>query len=237
MFQEQHKGADHAGPVSKLEVPVIVDTPFTSESFERINAELKELRMQLQLLKMESARHADEPAPVTVEEDIAEVENYILGTEGWEVSYILDVLMHSGIEDSGLDMFGMMWYSPNCPLDPMLFDELEKKYSYEITQLRSERRLLFDGINSALLETFQQHMDSYSWTMPKSGRLHSTWQKEQVIEALNKLMNQEPIPGQLTGREIYNNMDWPDLREEIDIIGNDIEKLLIDDMITEILCC
>ncbi|XP_011077422.1 uncharacterized protein LOC105161437 isoform X1 [Sesamum indicum] len=233
-LKEQHKVADHAGPVS---IPVIEDTPFTSESFERINAELKELRMQLQILKMESGQHADEPAPVTAEEDIAEVENYLLGTEGWEVSYILDVLMHSGIQDSDLDMFGMMWYSPDSPLDPMLFDELEKRYTDEITRLRSERRLLFDGINSALLETFQQHIDSYSWAMPKSGRLHSTWQKEQVVDALDKLMNQEPIKGQVTSGVIYNNMDWPDLRGEIDIIGNDMEKLLIDDMITEILCC
>ncbi|KAL0336854.1 UNVERIFIED_CONTAM: hypothetical protein Scaly_1960500 [Sesamum calycinum] len=237
MFQEQHKGADHAGPVSMHEVPVIEDTPFSSESFERINAELKELRMQLQLLKMESGRHADEPAPVIAEEDIAEVENYIFGTEGWEVSYILDVLMHSGIQDSGIDMFGMTWYSLDCPLDPMLFDELEKKYCDEINRLRSERRLLFDGINSTLLETFQQHIDSYSWTMPKSGRLHSTCREEHVIEALNKFMNQEPMTGQVTGRVIYNNMDWPDLRGEIDIIGKEIEKSLIDDMVNEILCC
>ncbi|KAK4432389.1 hypothetical protein Salat_1001000 [Sesamum alatum] len=238
--QEQHKGAsDHASPVSMLDVPVVADTPFSAENFERINAELKELRMQLQLLKMESGRHADDkPAPVTVEEDdIAEVENYTLGTdEGWEVPYVLDVLMHSGVEDSGLDMFGMMWYSPDRPLDPMLFEELEKKYNDEMIRLRSERRLLFDGINSALLETFQQHVDD---SFSGAGRLqYSTWQKEKVIDALDKLMNQEPVKGQLvTRRVIYKEMHWPDLRGEIDIIGNKIEELLMDDMITEILCC
>lgn len=185
---------------------------------------------------MESGRHVEESTLAPAEEDIAEVGNDILGTEGWEVSYTLDVLIHSGLQDSGFDMFRMMWYSPDCPLDPSLFDELEKKYSDEITRSRSERRLLYDRINSALLEIFQQYVDFCPWVMPKFGRAHSTWEKEGVVDALEKLINQEPATGQVTQRAIYREMHWPDLSGEIGIIGNQIEQSLIDDMITEILC-
>ncbi|KAK2976628.1 hypothetical protein RJ640_024162 [Escallonia rubra] len=53
------------------------------------------------------------------------------------------------------------WLSPDRPLAPWVFDNLEKKYCDETTGLRSERRLMFDRINSALLDNFQRLLGSY----------------------------------------------------------------------------
>ncbi|KAI3447654.1 hypothetical protein Pfo_004319 [Paulownia fortunei] len=239
---ESSKEADHASPVSVLEVPFTEDASSSSESFEKVSVELNELRMQLQLLTMESGAYGEISTLVPIEEDVTQLSsvlsggNYILGAEGWELSYALDVLIHSGLQDFGFDMFRMMWHSPDCPLDPRLFDNLEKKYGDEITGLRSERRLLFDRINSALLEIFQQHVDLCPWVMPKLAGMHSTWQKERVRDALEKLINQESANGQVPERVLDREMQWRDSKGEIDAIGNEIEKLLIDDMITEFLC-
>lgn len=190
--------------------------------------------MQLQLLKMESGTYDEISTRIPIEKD--NVHSSPRG-EGWEVSYTLDVLINSGLQDFGFDMFRIMWHSSDRPLDPRLFDNLEQKYSDEITGLRSERRLLFDRINSALLEIFQKHIDLRPWVMPKlAGLMHSTWQKERAKDALEKLINQESANGQVTERILDREMQWADSTEEIALMGNEIEKLLIDDMITEFLC-
>ncbi|KAI3473229.1 hypothetical protein Pfo_030521 [Paulownia fortunei] len=161
---ESSKEADHPSPISVLQVPFTEDAS-TSESFERVSAELHELRMQLQLLKMESGTDAEVSTLFPIEEEVVQlspivsVGNYALGAEGWEISYALDVLIDSGLEESDFNMFRTTWHSPDCPLDPKLFDNLEKKYSDQTTGLRSERRLLFDRINSGVLQIFQEHVD------------------------------------------------------------------------------
>ncbi|EPS67296.1 hypothetical protein M569_07480 [Genlisea aurea] len=66
-----------------------------------------------------------------------------LKCEGWEYSYVLKVLSQSGMEEES---------SPNGPLNPSLFDNIEKKYGEETARLRSERMFIFDCINSAIAE-------------------------------------------------------------------------------------
>ncbi|KAK6126135.1 hypothetical protein DH2020_040113 [Rehmannia glutinosa] len=236
---ESSKEADRASPVSILEVPFSEDASSSSEGYEKARAELNELRMQLQLLKMESDAYAKIPRLVSIEKDnIANLTskllegNNILGDEGWAASYAQDVLIQSGLLEFGFDMFRTKSYSPDCPLDPRLFENLEKKYS---DGLRSERRLLFDRINSALLEIFQQHVDLCPWVRPKLAGLHySTWRKERVGDALEKLIYQESENGEVPERELDREMQWLDSKGEIDAIGNEIEELLIDDMIAEV---
>ncbi|KAK6152440.1 hypothetical protein DH2020_015075 [Rehmannia glutinosa] len=236
---ESSKEADRASPVSILEVPFTEDAQSSSESFEKARAELNELRVQLQLLKIESDAYAQLSNLVPIEKDVVNLSSMlsqgknILRPKGWESSYALDVLIHSGLLEFGFDMFRTNSYSsPYCPLDLRLFENLEKKYS---DGLRSERRLLFDRLNSALLEIFQQHVDLCPWVRPKLAGLHySTWRKERVGDALEKLINQESVNGQVPERVLDREMQWLDSKGEIDAIGNEIEELLMDDIITEV---
>lgn len=197
--------------------------------------------MQLQLLKTESVpTYADQiPALVPIEQSPNHPEGYYYKSsgadEGWEVSYALDVLIHSGLYEFGLDILRMMtWHSPYCPLGPTLFDELEKKYSdHEMIGLRPERRLLFDSINSALLEIFQQHVDFCPWVMPK---LRGSKQKEgELKDALEKvIINQESVNVQQVPEMILEDeTQWRDSNIEIDLIGTDIEGFLMEDLIIE----
>ncbi|XP_020553381.1 uncharacterized protein LOC105174401 isoform X1 [Sesamum indicum] len=241
---ESSKEADHPSPISVLEMPFTEDTS-SSESFERVSAELHELRMQLQLLKMESGTYAESSTLVPIEEEVAQLspitseENYPPEDKGWEISYALDVLIESGLEESELNMLRTTWHSPHCPLDPKLFDNLEKKYSDDTSGLRSERRLLFERINSAILEIFQEHVDMCPWVRPKLAGLNLEWEKDGGgvrDAALEKLISQELSNDDISERVVDREMWWSDGKGEIEVIGNEIEKLLIDDMITEVVC-
>ncbi|CAI9760729.1 unnamed protein product [Fraxinus pennsylvanica] len=229
-FSENLLQADPS-PDSVLEIPLTEDVSSVSESFERVNAELHELRMQLQLLKMESQACVEAPTLISSKNDVAQKshmvfeENYMLGADDWKDSYVHDVLIDSGFEESHLFMFRTMWYSSECPLSPWLFDDLEKKYNNdEITGLREERRFLFDRINSALLEAFQRHVDWYPWVMPKIKSVNLTCQKQVVRDACQKLLTGHDfeadryIPERILDRE----MQWLEFKGEIDAIGNSL---------------
>ncbi|XP_022872748.1 uncharacterized protein LOC111391729 isoform X2 [Olea europaea var. sylvestris] len=239
---ESSKNADYHSPVSVLEVPFTEDISSSSESFERVSAELHELRMQLQLLKMESREYPEVPARISSEEDVAQhslmnlEQNHKLGAEDWEASYVLDVLINLGFEESDLDLFRTTWHSSECPLNPELFDNLEKKYSHEQMESRSERRLLFDGINSVFVDVYQQLVDPFPWVMPKLTGVDLKGPKQMIRDNLQKLLSgqdfeaEREIPESILDRD----MQWFEFKGEIDVIGNEIEKLLIDDMITEV---
>ncbi|KAL2533704.1 hypothetical protein Adt_07055 [Abeliophyllum distichum] len=239
---EGSKNADYHSPVSVLEVPFTEDISSSSESFERVSAELHELRMQLQLLKMESGAYPEVPALISSEEDVARhslmdfEQNHKLGGEVWEASYVLDVLINSGFEESDLDFFRTTWHSPECPLHPELFDNLEKKYSDEKTESRSERRLMFDRINAVLVDVYQQLVDSYPWVVPKLTGVDLKDPKQVIRDGLQKLLSGQDFHavGEIPERMIDREMQWFEFKGEIDLIGNEIEKLLIDDMITEV---
>ncbi|KAL2509365.1 hypothetical protein Fot_33012 [Forsythia ovata] len=238
---ETTREADDASPVSVLKAPFTEDS--SSESFERVSTELHELQKHLQLLKMESEAYARVPALFSNQEEVAQQsqldseENQILRAESWEVSYFLDVLIASGFEVADPDMLGESWYTPECPLHPAVFDNLEKKYSEETTVSRSERRLLFDRINSSLLEFLQQHVDSFTLVLPKIIGVSSKWETHRVEDAIRKLLTGQEllVNMDLSDRTLYREMQWLEFKDEIDVIGNEIEKLLIDDMILDVL--
>ncbi|KAL6574775.1 hypothetical protein OROMI_012060 [Orobanche minor] len=242
-LSESSREADHPSPISVLQVPFTEDTS-SSESFERVSAELQELRLQLQLLKMESSTDADMSVLFPIEEEeedntqpspLVSEGNYVLD---WEIFYALDVLITSGLQDSDSNMFRTSWYSADCPLDPNLFENIEKKYSHdETTGTRLERKLLFDRINSALLQIFVEHFDLCPWVMPKLAGLNSKWQKQCVRDAVVELIEKELSGIEIiSDKEVDREMQWSDSKGEIEIIGKELEDLLIDDMINEVLC-
>ncbi|XP_047983177.1 uncharacterized protein LOC125223914 isoform X1 [Salvia hispanica] len=236
---ECSKEADHPSPVSVLEAPCSEETP-SSESFERVSAGLHELRMQLKLLKLESGTYpetCETSALVPIEEEEAQLlpvvseGDPVLSADNWRTCYAVDVLIESGLEESYFHMLRTLWHS-NSPLDPKLFDKLEKKYNNdETTRLRWERRLLFDKINSAVVEIFHERVNLCPWVMPKVSGSNLQWQG--VQDDLERLINQEYGSGY---RELDREMLWSESRAEIEVLGNEIERLLMDEMIAEIIC-
>lgn len=199
--------------------------------------------MQLQLLKVETDECADEPPLLPTKEQMAQQsqimatipkENLTVGSEIWQKSYTNDVLMNSGLQELDLYVLGITWHSPDSPLDPKLFDNLEKKYNHDTSGMRSDRRLLFDQINSAIQKILEERIGSYPWNVPGLGVLHLK-RKEGVGDVLERLMKQEfGKEGDKLDRTGQGELQWLESRNETEAVVNKIEELLVDDLIAEV---
>ncbi|CAK9141985.1 unnamed protein product [Ilex paraguariensis] len=189
---------------------------------------------------MESESYADVPMLVSTDEDAGQgsiifTQEKEIINESWESYYLVDVLIDSGFNETDPDMFMTTCHSPECPLGPWVFDTLEKTYGDETTGPRSERRLLFDRINSALLEIYQMFMKPCVWAKPVTRITGSNWSRHGLIGELHKLLaNQEKRANyDISEKVLDREMQWSDFGEDIEVIGKEIEKLLINDLITE----
>lgn len=198
--------------------------------------------MQLQLLKIESGGYAGTAMLSSSNRDVMQQqpemvyeEKSFVGGDCWESSYIVDALLCSGLEEFDSDTSFVSWHSPECPLGTWVFTNLEKKYNGKTTDLKFERRLLFDRINSAILEIFQQHEEQCPWVQPKIIGA-SKWQKNGVKDFLIKLLvNQElKVNEDRPENRLDRELNWLGFRDDINMIGKEIEKLLIDDLIGEV---
>ncbi|KAF5207175.1 putative methyl-coenzyme M reductase II subunit gamma [Thalictrum thalictroides] len=240
------KEAGQPSPISVLEPPFVEESSSSSDSFEKISADLHGLRMQLQLLKLESSDAYSEGSEMIVssDEDIRDgcrdLPREIRGLNicdkvNRDFSYMVDVLVDSGINDADLDVLSQAWYSPECPILPSVFDELEKKYGEQTTWPRSDRRLLFDRINMGLTELLLPHMDPHPWV--RLGKpIGLQWKVEHLAEELWTLVVRQCNEVKKISPEmaLMNEMKWSDFGDDINTIGNGIEKLLFDELMTEV---
>lgn len=201
--------------------------------------------MQLQLLKLESEEYAEGPMEISSDEDaeeesveVAKERRTFRAGESWESSFVMDVLTDSGFGDADPETFMATWRTPECLIDLSLFQKLEKKYCDQTSWLRCERRLLFDRIHSGLVEIFQQFMNPHPWVKPLERRVGPKRSKDALKEDLCKLLasqekkaNKEDPAEKVLGRE----SQWLDLEDDIDVIGRELERLLIDELVVEFL--
>ncbi|KAJ7977068.1 VARLMGL domain-containing protein [Quillaja saponaria] len=237
------KDADQPSPVSVLEPSFTDDLSSCSECFESLSVDLHGLRMQLQLLKLESDAYVEGPMLVSSDEDgevsaeISDENRLSRNEDNWEYSYIIDVLSVSGLSGTHPDTFLALWHTPECPVSPQLFDELEKKYYDRTSCPRSERRLMFDSINSGLLEIHQKFTDPLPWVNPRTtSKFGSKLMKNGLQDGLYILLarKENKTNRDILGKLLTRETQWLDLREEIDVIGREVERLLIDELLAEV---
>ncbi|KAK8563657.1 hypothetical protein V6N12_035800 [Hibiscus sabdariffa] len=207
------------------------------------SASFRGLRMQLQLLKLESEAYAEGNMLLSSDDDgdeasvgFAEYQGIPRDEENWKSMYIVDILGDSGINGVDLDTFLATWHSPECPVNPLIFEELEKKYCILNPWLRAERRLMFDRINSKLLEIYQQCMDQHLHPSMKSARkIVWKWNIEELEETLCKppVMQNMELHMDVGEMVAVGEWQWPDSRDDIDVICREIERLLVDELAAE----
>ncbi|KAF9664958.1 hypothetical protein SADUNF_Sadunf16G0072500 [Salix dunnii] len=235
------KEADQPSPVSVLETPFPDDLSSGSECFESLSADLNGLRMQLQLLRLKSDAYEEGPMLIIssdedVEGPVGFTEAVQVAEESSEFSYMADVLLSSGINDVDPDTFLRTLHSPECPVKPMVFEEVEKKYCNHASWPRSERRLLFDRLNLALLMIYQQYANSRPWVSSATiagPKWIKNGLKDRVCELVashDKRANKDTAAEKILDRE----PQWLDLREDVDIIGREIERLLTEELVREL---
>ncbi|MCL7050324.1 hypothetical protein MKW94_028603 [Papaver nudicaule] len=245
------KEAEQPSPVSILE-PVFVDEASPdSDCFGSVSADLQGLRMQLQLLKLESTEDVyseDMEMAVSSDDETGEGSICFSNEKGGLIerlsdensrgfSYLIDVLVDSQFLDADTDMQLQTWYAPDCPLNLSVFENLEKKkYGGDATEWpRSERKLFFDRINSGLIEILQQQEDPHPWIKAtrKTGRV---LRKEPLEEELWKLLLVSEREEESAENVMVLGKDlWLELGDEIDVVGREIERSLTVDLVAEIL--
>ncbi|CAA7046253.1 unnamed protein product [Microthlaspi erraticum] len=238
--RESAKEGEQPSPVSVLEAfdddDDDDDVSSSSECFESVSADLQGLRMQLQLLKLESAAHNESGMLVSSDEETDQEESSTitdeamitqeLGEEDWKSLYLVDLLANSRFGDS--DHTTIM---ATTPVDPSLFDDLEKKYSSLKTSTRLERKFLFDQISRELIQMLKQLSNPHPWVKPT--RVCPKWDTNKIEETLRDLVTRKEEKASKDDVE-EKELQWLSLEDDIEMIGRDIEEMLTDELIAEL---
>lgn len=235
------KESEQPSPVSVLEAPFVEDLSSGSECFERVSAELHGLRKQLQLLRLESEVYDEGSMLISSDEygeestEVHDGKHFPRVGECWRSCYLVDVLTLSGLEKAGCEFFLGTWHSPDCPIGPWVFEDLEKRYGELESCFRFERRLLFDHINARILEISQEFMDLEAWVKTPRKYIGPQWLKDILKSELHKLLDKHESNLAHNGLDtmILSDMRWIRPGAHIGAVGRDMEALLLDELIVE----
>ncbi|KAJ6842833.1 uncharacterized protein M6B38_298810 [Iris pallida] len=230
------KEVDQPSPIPVLE-PIPAEEDDSYDCFEKISSDLQELWTQLKLLKLESADTytGDFDTLNSSEEDNVSLQKFggILQSfrddEERDYSYLLDLLLDSGAHDANEDGLLFACQSLEFSVGPEVFEKLEKKYSVMVSWSRSDRKLLFDLISSILVDV----------TIP-SPNLHSAkprgqlvWAREELVEKVwQTIVKRRKEVGGKQDAQILDRR-WLDLVDDVDIVGKDLERMIIEDLMEE----
>ncbi|XP_016452732.2 uncharacterized protein LOC107777253 isoform X1 [Nicotiana tabacum] len=238
------KETDQGSPNSVLEPPFQEEKLCTSEFHG-----LCSVAVQLQFLETNSEETYSEGSEMGVSNDehsergsldlLQDSENVLTDfkfAESRDFSYLVDVLDEASLHGMNLGMCFETWHSLDCPVNPSLFDLLEKKYGKQTSWLKSERKLLFDRINSGLSEILHSFLDIYIRGKSLKRRCCSALRRIDVEEELwRMLVSQEnEVHKDLSGKAIGNETKWLQVEEELSSICREIEKYLFDELAAEL---
>ncbi|WOL16254.1 hypothetical protein Cni_G25041 [Canna indica] len=235
---------EQTSPISVLETPS-EDETYGSGCFERLSSDLKELRAQLQLLKLESVDtcimenealwgngncamddHSDGVLPSR------EVQQNFRDDDDRDYAYLLDMLIESGFLGVGNNKLLNGCCFPSYPMDQNVFDQLEKKYNGDPSWSISERKLLFDVINCSLAGLVANHLDEQPWVTSNIRRL--AWDQEGLVETLWQMVVKQRKEMSCNWGNVLVLPEWISLECGIDAIGRGIERMLNNDLLEEL---
>lgn len=235
-------------PNSVFEPPFEEETLSNSACVQNVDANLHDLLLQLELLRSESSETCSEGDGMNVSSDDdferGSVNNAVKSElfmrpfsieAGRDFSYLVDVFTEAGFHVRNSGMSYDTWDSPECPISAAVFEMLEKKYGEHISWKRSERRLLFDRINSELMGILQPSMGCH-WTKPLSTRICFGKSLDTIEENLWTLLDykKKQANKDSSGKMMGKDDGWLELGDSIEVIVREIEDALVDQLATEV---
>ncbi|KAJ9175645.1 hypothetical protein P3X46_014182 [Hevea brasiliensis] len=152
--------------------------------------------------------------------------------ESRDFSYLIDVLTEAGFHNRNLDAGFDTWHPQ---VSYSVFETLEKKYGEQISWKRSERRLLFDRINSGLMEILQPSMGVLTWTKPVAKRFSFSLRHDLIEEELWMLLDSQEKEARREYEKFPGKDDgWLEFGDDIQVIGREIENSLIDELLADV---
>lgn len=153
-----------------------------------------------------------------------------------DFSYLVDVLDEAGFYDANWEIDVDKLHSPESAVNPSVFEVLEKKYGDQISWETYERRLLFDRLNSGLMEILNPCVDIPEWANSLRTWLGTQLKRDVVEEKLwNLLVSQEEeVNKGLSEKAVGGDISWLKLGGDIDIIVREIVIFLFDELVAEL---
>ncbi|KAG8098771.1 hypothetical protein GUJ93_ZPchr0013g35085 [Zizania palustris] len=154
-----------------------------------------------------------------------------------EFSYLLDILIVSGIHCTAEDQLYKVCQSLDCPAGYDVFEKLEKKYMKLSQWSRSDRKLIFDMVNIILSEILAPCLDMHPW-VKTARKTAPVWGSEGLLEKVSQMLVQrreEPALSKTKPEKRAFDRKWPELADCIDKVGRDVENLIKDDLLEELL--
>ncbi|KAK7340838.1 hypothetical protein VNO77_21552 [Canavalia gladiata] len=221
-------------PISVLDPSFIEDIPFSSKCDDSVydSSEVDDEEFALNV-------SSDEDCGKETEGDFEEkkdIEGLFRAEESRDFSYVVEVLTEAGIFNRSLFSDFSTWHSADCPISPSVFEILEKKFGEQQLWKRSERRLLFDRVNTGLLEILQPYLYIPMWEKPVSRRLNAEPSQDMIEEVMwGFLVAQEKKASKDSADNMLGGeVRWTELGEDIEDIVREIVKLLIEELANEI---
>ncbi|EER90628.2 uncharacterized protein LOC8057371 isoform X2 [Sorghum bicolor] len=213
-------------PISVLQ-PLSEDCSDT-ENIRREPADPYDLQLRLEL----GTFAPTETAAELVEDILEGFED----DEEREFSYLLDMLIASGIHGTSEDQMYKVCQSLDYPAGDDVFEKLEKKYIKVVQWSRSDRKLLFDMVNTILSQILAPCLNMQPW-VNTTRNLAPLWGSEGLLEKLLKVLVQrreQLAPSDTKPEKKGFDMKWPDIADCIDRAGRDIERMIKDDLLEEL---
>jgi hypothetical protein len=171
--------------------------------------------------------------PIQLVEDILEE---LEDDEEREFSYLLDILIASGIHGTVEDQMYKVCQSTEYPASDDVFEKVEKKYTKVVQWSRSDRKLLFDMVNTILSQILAPCLNMRPW-VNTTRNLAPLWGAEGLLEKVLQVLTQrreQLAPSETKPEKKGLDPKWPDLADWIDRAGRDIERMIKDDMLEEL---
>lgn len=168
------------------------------------------------------------------EEQRSFLEEEFRDEEERDYSYLLDMLIASGIHNAKRSDLPDACYSSEYPLKPALFARLEKKYRKLAAWSPSERKLMFDSTNMILAAMLAPCLDKRPWVKATT-RIRPMWGAEGLLEKTWQLLVGKRVEANV-GNSDSTAMDeeWLELGDEMDGLGMVIERLVWEDLLEEL---
>lgn len=161
--------------------------------------------------------------------------NLLRHQEEREYSYLLEMLIQSGVHRICPGTLQKTYHSREFPVDPHLFDRLEKRYTQMLTWSKSDRRLLFDLVNLVLANVLAPFLDTHPWVRCDR-HVGPTWGPEGLVERVWLVLLREREKSMM-GNEEEKLIDlnlFEDFGDDVNVIGKQIERMLTDEILEEI---
>ncbi|KAF7811370.1 DUF4378 domain protein [Senna tora] len=213
-------------PISVLEPPFGENSSFSSDCLRVGGDDLCdsfEMDYEGQDLNVSSDEDCEDRSVGDFEEKQEFVRSF-RAEESRDFSYVVEVLTEAGISNTSL----YTDFSPQCPISPSVFEYLEMKFGKQPSWKRSDRRLLFDRINSALSEILQPCMCIPAWEKPMLRRMNADLSLDTIEEELWELLvaQEKEAKKESADKMLVGEISWIGLRDDIEDIVKEIEPSL-----------